>query len=114
MPGNVRFGIRAPCARLADLVGIEVAVQGEPLAAETARDVEQHVFIAIVAVGHRPVGIDARGGSRDAEARDRAAAADAEAPLVVAAAFGQQVELRRRFRPARVTKLMTPLLAYGP
>ena len=49
----------------------------------------------------------------DTETGDRAGTGDYESALAIAASLGQQVELRRRFR-LRVTKLITPLFAYGP
>ena len=104
------LGIGTPGAGLADFVGIEVAVHGEALAAETAGEVEQHVFVAVIVVGHQAIGIVARGGDQQAEAGDGPRAGDGEAALVVAAAFGQQIELGAA-SGRRVTKSMTPELA---
>ena len=95
MPVKVCLRIRPPGSRLAHVVGIEIAVQGEILAPEAAGDVEQQVFVAVVVVGHQAVGIVARGGDQQAEARHAAGAGDGEAALAVAAAFGEQIQLRR-------------------
>ena len=95
MPLKVCLGSEPQAPGCADFVGIEIAVQREALAAETAGDVEQHVFVAIVVIGHQAIGIVARGGDQQAEAGDGARAGDGEAAFAVAAAFGQQIELRR-------------------
>src|SRR5262249_53976780 len=95
------LGIGAVSARLANLVRIEVAVHRQRLPPEAAADMEQQILIAIVAVPYYAVGIVSRRRRQKTEAADRSRAGDTEAVLVVAAALGKQVQLRRGAWTAR-------------
>ena len=98
--GEDVLGIGTPGAWLAHFAGIEVTVHGKALAAETPREIPQHVFVAVIVVDHQAVIIVVRGGNQQAEAGDGPCSGDGEAALVVAAAFGQDIELRRGARLA--------------
>src|ERR1035441_2790469 len=71
------------------------------LASKAPGDVEQHVLVAVIVVGHQAIGIVARCRDQQAEARNGPGAGDGEAALVVAAAFGQYIELGSGFGAAR-------------
>src|SRR5690349_8220720 len=85
--------VRAPRPGLAALVGIEIAVQPEPLPVESPRDPQQHVFIAVIAVHHRAGRIGARSRGGEAESGGHSRPGYAEAPLAVRTALGKHIQV---------------------
>ena len=99
--GERMLRVGAPRAGLANLVGIEIAVQRKHLPPEVPHDIQQQVFIVIVAVGDGAVRVQARRRGRDPKTRQPAGARNAEAAFVVAATLRQDVDGGRRVRLAR-------------